>query len=49
MEENMVVMRDPKTFDFDFDWPKNDNENLKNENKFIIKSSEFLAENKIKS
>ena len=22
MEENMIVIRDPKTFYFDFDWPK---------------------------
>ena len=29
MEVNMVVLREPKTFYFDFDWPKNVDENLK--------------------
>ena len=43
----MVVIRDPKSFDFDFDWPKNVDENLKYEIKFIIKN-EPLAENKMK-
>ena len=49
MEENMIVIRDPKTFYFDFDWPKNVDENLKHEIEFIIKSNESLAENKIKN
>ena len=49
MEENMVVIRDPQTFFFFFDWPKYVNENLKHEFEFIIKSNEYLAENKIKS
>ena len=40
----MIVMRDPKTFDFDFDWPKDVDENLKHETEFIIKSNESLAE-----
>ena len=42
MKENMAVIRDPKTFCFNFDWPKND-ENLKHEIEFIIKSYESLA------
>ena len=46
MEENMIVIRDPKTFYLDFDWPKNVDENLKYEIEFIIKSNESLAENK---
>ena len=46
MEENMMVIRDPKTFCFNFDWPKNVDENLKHEIEFIIKSNESLAENK---
>ena len=45
----MVVLREPKTFYFDFDWPKNVDENLKYQNKFIIKSNESLAENNIKN
>ena len=27
----MIVIRDLKTFYFDFDWPKDDDENLKHE------------------
>ena len=45
MEENMIVIRNPKTSCFDFDWPK-----VVDEHKieFIIKSNESLAENKMK-
>ena len=49
MEENMIVIRDPKTFYFDFDWPKDVDENLKHKIEFIIKSNEYLAKNKIKN
>ena len=49
MEENMIVMKDPKTFCFNFDWPKHVDETLKHETEFIIKSNESLAENKIKN
>ena len=45
----MIVMRDPKTFCFNFDWPKDVEENLKYEMEFVIKNSESLAENKIKN
>ena len=45
MEENMIVIRDSKTF-FYFDWPKNVDENLKHEIEFIVKSNESLAEKK---
>ena len=45
----MIVIREPKTFYFDFDWPKNVNENLKHEIEFIIKSNESLTENKVKN
>ena len=48
MEENMIVIRDPKIFCFNFDWPKDVDENLKHEIEFIIKSNESLAKNKIK-
>ena len=47
MEE--IVMRDPKSFCFNFDWPKNVDENLKHEIEFIIKSNGSLADNKIKN
>ena len=47
MEENIIVIRDRKTFDFD--WPKNIDENLKHEIGFIIKCNEPLAEKKIKN
>ena len=48
MEKNMVLIREPKTFYFDIDWPKNVNEDLKHETECIRKSNESLAENKIK-
>ena len=49
MEESMIVIRDPKTFSFNFDWSNNIDENLKHETEFIIKSNESLTENKIKN
>ena len=49
MEESIIVIRDPETFWFDFDWPKHVDENLKHKSEFIIKSNESLAENKIKN
>ena len=48
MEENMVVIRDPKTFCFRFEWPEDVDENLKDETEFIINSNKSVAENKIK-
>ena len=48
MEENVIVIRDPKTFCFNFDWPKHVDENSKHKIEFI-KSNESLAGNKIKS
>ena len=38
MEENMIVIRDPKFFCFNFDWSKYVDENLKHEIDLIIKS-----------
>ena len=35
MEENVIVIRDPKTFCFNFDWQKDVDENLKHEIEFI--------------
>ena len=49
MEENMILIRDPKTICFNFDWPKYVDENLKHEIELIIKSNESLAENKTKN
>ena len=48
MEENMIVIRDPKTFCFNFDFPKDVDEYLMHEIEFIIKTNESLAEIKIK-
>ena len=48
MEENMIVIRDPKTFYFLFDWPNYVDDNLKCEIAFIIKSNESSTENKAK-
>ena len=45
----MNVIRDPKTFFFNFDWPKDVDENLKYEFEFTVKRNESLAENKIKN
>ena len=44
----MVVIKEKKN-DFDFNWSKNFDENLRYETEFIIKSIESLAENKIKN
>ena len=49
IEENMIVIRDPKIFCFNFDWPKYVAENLKHEIEFIIKSNKSLAKNKVKN
>ena len=49
MEENMIVIRDPKSFYFDFDWPENVDKNLKCETQFTRKNNESLAGNKIKN
>ena len=51
MKENITVIRDSKTFCFNFGWSKDVDvdENLKHEIEFIIKSNESLAENKIKN
>ena len=43
----MIVIRDPKTFDFD--WPKDADKNVKHKIEFIIKCNESLVENVIKN
>ena len=47
MEEDMIVIRDLKTFCFDFDCAKYIDENLKHKIEFLIISNEFLAGNEI--
>ena len=49
MEQNMIVIRDFRTFCFDFNWPINLDENFKHEIKFVIKSNRSLAEIIIKN
>ena len=49
MEENMILIRDTKTFCFHFDCPKDFDENLKHKIELIIRINESLAENKIKN
>ena len=44
MKENIIVIRNPKTR-FNFDLPRDVDENLKHEIEFIIKSNESLTEN----
>ena len=48
-EENIIVIRDTKTFCFNFDLPKDVDENLKREIELMIKSNESLAEIIIKN
>ena len=43
------MIRDPKTFCFNFDWPKYVDEKLKHEIEFILKSNESLPKNEIKN
>ena len=43
MKENMIETRDPTKFYFNFDWPKDVDENLKHEIEFIIKGNVSLA------
>ena len=43
----MVLIREPKTFDFDFDLFKDIDKNLKRKIEFIIKSNESLDGNKM--
>ena len=44
----MIVIRDSKTFSFNFDLRKDVEENLKHEIEFIIKSNESLTDYKKK-
>ena len=49
VEENIVMIRDPKTFCFNFDFRKDVDKNLKREIGCIIKINESLVENKIRN
>ena len=48
MEENLIAIRDLKTFRFNFHLPKDIDKNLKHEVEFILNSDKSLAQNKIK-
>ena len=45
----MIVIRDPNTSCFNFDYSKYVDDTLKHSIEFIIKSNESLAQNKIKN
>ena len=49
MKDKMIVIREPKTFHFKFDLPKDVERNWKHEIELIIKHNESLAEQKIKN
>ena len=49
MKENVIVIKECKTFNFYFDWPIGADENMKHEIEFIIKDNENSVENKIKN
>ena len=49
VEENIVMIRDPKTFCFNFDFRKDVDKNLKREIGCVIKINESLVENKIRN
>ena len=49
MAENWNMIRDPKTFCFNFDWPIDVDENFKFYIEFIKKGHESLAEYKIRN
>ena len=43
MEDNMIVIKEPKTFHFKYNFPKDGDKNSKDEIEFIIKRNESLA------
>ena len=45
----MIVIKDPKTFCLNFDWPKFIDQNLKHEIELILGSNEASAQNKIRN
>ena len=45
----MIVIKDPKTFCLNFDWPKFVDQNLKHEIELILGSNEASAQNKIRN
>ena len=48
MEDDIFIIREPKTFYFNFDQPKDLDKNLKYEIEFIIICNESSAQNKLK-
>ena len=48
MEDDIFIIRELKTFYFNFDQPKDLDKNLKYEIEFIIKCNESSAQNKLK-
>ena len=46
MEQNMILIRDPKTFYFNFDRSKDIDENLKSKTEFAMNSNECFVEDK---
>ena len=48
MDDDMVVIREPKTFHFNFDLPKDFDKTLKDDIELVIKHNESLAEKKVK-
>ena len=49
MEKNMIVIRDPKAFCFNFDWPRYAKKNSKHEIEFIMKSNGYFFKNEMKN
>lgn len=49
MKDKMIVIREPKTFHFKFDLPKDVERNWKHEIELIIKHNESLAEYEMKN
>lgn len=49
MKDKMIVIREPKTFHFNFDLLKDVERNWKHEIELIIKHNESLAEHQIKN
>ena len=49
IEDNMLVIQEPKTFHFNFDFPKHFGKNLKHEIEFIVSRNESLAKYNMKN
>ena len=49
MEGNIIAIRDHKIFYFNFDWPKDGDENMTHKIELLIKSNKYFTGNKIKN